>query len=65
MDTGGFLGMLASLAARAIPLATRVLPTIMSGLATGLLSGSRRLVVLLSEMDYIYTSMISATEYKN
>ena len=31
--------MLASLAARAIPLAARVLPTIMSGIATGLLSG--------------------------
>ena len=37
--TGGFLGMLASLAARAIPLAARVLPTILSGLTTGLLSG--------------------------
>ena len=38
-NTGGFLGMLVSLAARAIPLAARLLPTIMSGLATGLLSG--------------------------
>ena len=37
--TGGFLSMLASLAARAIPLAVRVLPTILSGLTTGLLSG--------------------------
>ena len=37
--TGGFIGMLASLAARAIPLAARVLPTILSGLTTGLLSG--------------------------
>ena len=36
---GGFLGMLASLAARAIPLAARALPTILSGLTTGLLSG--------------------------
>ena len=27
--TGGFIGMLASLAARAIPLAARVLPTIL------------------------------------
>ena len=34
-----FLGMLASLAARAIPLAGRVLPTILSGLTTGILSG--------------------------
>ena len=37
--TGGFLTALESLAARAIPLAARVLPTILSGLATGLLSG--------------------------
>ena len=37
--TGGFIGMLASLAARAIPHAARVLPTILSGLTTGVLSG--------------------------
>ena len=37
--TGGFLGMLASLTARAIPLAARVLPTTLSGFTTGLLSG--------------------------
>ena len=37
--TGGFLAALASLAAHAIPLAARVLPAIMSGLAIGLLSG--------------------------
>ena len=37
--TGGFLAALASLAARAIPLEARVLPTTMPGLATGLLSG--------------------------
>ena len=36
--TGGFLGILASLASRAIPLADRALPTIKSGLTTGLLS---------------------------
>ena len=36
---GGFLGMLASLAASAIPLVARALPTILSGLTTGLLSG--------------------------
>ena len=36
---GGFIGMLAQLATRAIPLAARVLPTILSGLTTGLLSG--------------------------
>ena len=37
--TGGLIGMLASLAARAIPLVARTLPTILSGLTTGLLSG--------------------------
>ena len=37
--TGGFLSALASLAARAIPLAARVLPTVMAVLATGQLSG--------------------------
>ena len=37
--TGEFLAALASLVARAIQLAARVLPAIMSGLATGLLSG--------------------------
>ena len=36
--TGGFIGMLASLVARDIH-AARVLPTILSGLTTGLLSG--------------------------
>ena len=33
--TGGFISMLASLAARAIPLVARALPTILSGLTTG------------------------------
>ena len=37
--TGGFLAALASLAARAIPLTACVLPTILSGLTTGLPSG--------------------------
>ena len=37
--TGGFIGMLASLAARAIPLVARALPTLLSGLTTGRLSG--------------------------
>ena len=36
---GFFLGMLASLSARAIPLAARALPIMLSGLTTGLLSG--------------------------
>ena len=38
--TGGFIGMLASLAPRAIPLVARALPTILLGLTTGLLSGA-------------------------
>ena len=37
--TGGFIGMLASLVARAIPLVTRALPTILSGITAGLFSG--------------------------
>ena len=37
--TGGVPGMLASRAARAIPLAARALPTIFAGLTTGLRSG--------------------------
>ena len=36
--TGGFFTALAPLIAHSLPLAARVLPTIMSGLATGLLS---------------------------
>ena len=38
--TEGFIGKLASLAARDIPLVARALPTISSGLTTGLLSGA-------------------------
>ena len=37
--TGGFFAALAPLIARALPLTARVLPTIMSGIATSLLSG--------------------------
>ena len=37
--TGRFFAGLAPLISRALPFAARVLPTIMSGLATGLLSG--------------------------
>ena len=37
--TGGFIGMLASSATRAIPLVARALHAILSGLTTGLLSG--------------------------
>ena len=60
--------MLASLAAHAIPLASRVLPTILSGLKTGLLSGgllTKRLAAVLLEMDSICTNMINAIEYRN
>ena len=37
--TGDFIGMLASLAGRSIPLVARVLPTIISGFTAGLFSG--------------------------
>ena len=57
--TGGFIGMLASLAARAIPLVARALPTILSGLTTGLLSGTAEVLLV---MDTIYTNMINAIE---
>ena len=60
--TGGFLGMLASLAARDIPLAARALPTILSGLTTGLLSGGINKAVSGSGAagDELY-----AIEYRN
>ena len=37
--TGGFIALLASLTARAIPIVARALPPVLSGLTTGLLSG--------------------------
>ena len=37
---GGFLGMLAGLAARALPFIVRALPTLLTGLASGLVSGA-------------------------
>ena len=43
--TGRFFVALAPLIARALPLAARVMPTIMSELATGLLSGSVHKVI--------------------
>ena len=52
--TGGFLGMLASLAARA-------LPTLLTGLATGLLVLARRLV----EMDSSSKSMANVTRCRS
>ena len=63
--TGGFLGMLASYAARAIPLAVRALPTIFTGITTGLLSRGINIAirVLLLKMVSIYTNMINAIEY--
>ena len=48
--TGGFLGMLASLAARAIPLAARALPAILQ-LVYYLVLLKKRLVVVVLEMD--------------
>ena len=64
---GGFLGILASLAARAMPLAAHVLPTILSGLTTGLLSGGINKAISDSAVrdGTIHTSMINATEYRN
>ena len=50
--TGGFIGMLASLAARAIPLVARALPTILSGLTTGLLSGGDGLYLHKNDKCY-------------
>ena len=71
--TGGFFAALAPLIARALPLAARVLPTIMSGLATGLLSGGVHTAISGSGAaaaaaagdDYICTSMVNAIEYRN
>ena len=61
--TGVFLSMLASLAARAIPLAARSLPTILSGLTTRLLSGG--ISKAISEDGLYHTNMINAVEYRN
>ena len=62
--TGVFLVMLASLEARAIPLAASALPTILTGLTTGLLSVlTKRLVSV--EMDSICTNMRNAIEYRS
>ena len=65
--TGGFFAALAPLLAPAIPLAARVLPTILSVLATGLLpggvhkaisgSGVVAAVALLLEMGYLVQKM--------
>ena len=62
--TGGFIGMLASLAARAIPLVARALPTILSGLTTGLLSEgiNKAISEKVLVMDCIYTKTINAIE---
>ena len=54
--------MLASLAARAIPLAARSLPTILLWLTTGLLSGGINKVI---GRDGLYTNMINAIEYRS
>ena len=63
--TGGFIGMLASLAARAIPLVARALPTILSGLTTLVYFRvvlTKRLVAKVVVMDSIYTNMINTIE---
>ena len=58
--TGGFIGMLASLAARAIPLAARIPPTILLGLTTGLLSGGINKAIRSSGEE---TSVMYKAEY--
>ena len=64
--TGVFHGILASLADRAILLAARALPTILSGLATGLLSGAINKAIIgsgdVGEGIYLH---IKAIEYRN
>ena len=69
--TGGFRGMLTSLAAHAITLVLVLyrsqlvlcLPSLQ--LVYFLVVLTKRLVELLLEMDSIYTSMINAIEYRN
>ena len=56
---GGFIGILASLTARAIPLVARALPTILSGLTTRLLSGGINKGLV---MESIYTNMLNVIE---
>ena len=58
--TGGFIGMLASLAALAIPLAAHVPPPILSGLTTGLLSGGINEAISSSGEE---TSVMYKAEY--
>ena len=53
-----FLGMLASLAARVTQLAARALPTILSGITTGLLSGGSNKAISGSDVG-------DAIEYRN
>ena len=64
--TGGFICMLASLAARAIPLVARALPTVLSGFATGLHSGGVKKAISGrgAPGDGLYTNMINAIEYR-
>ena len=57
--------MLASLAARVLPLAARALPTILSGFTTGLPSGGIKKAILVVVVLEIYTNMINAIEYRN
>ena len=60
--------MVASFAARAIPLAARVLPTILSGLTTGLLSGGINKAISGSGAGdglSLCTNKINAIEYRN
>ena len=69
IHTGEFIGMLASLAARAIPFASVYYLQSCRGLqlvcVLVVLTMRLVVVVLLLEMDSSYTNMINATEYRN
>ena len=63
--TGGFLDMLESPAARAIPLPARVLPTILLVFTTGLLYGGINKAISGSAVGNGLTNKISAIKYRN
>ena len=64
--TGGFIMSLA----RALPFVARALPTVLSGLVTGLLSGGiikvmEPVLLMGKNSTRIYKDMINAIEYRN
>ena len=58
--TGDFIMSLV----RALPFITRALPTVVSGLATGLLSGGINKAISGKDGDGLYTNMINAIGYR-